>query len=144
MTGEVQSAMGAVIRRERRQQHLTLKALAERASLSSVYLGEIEHGRKYPSASVLKRLAQALAVEVPDLLELVADEMRGSAQQRTAPPIGFTVPSSKDVAPEVTVRRLVQWLQPEEAHTMAELGAFFIARRGAQLDNGTKEEREGQ
>ncbi len=144
MTGDVQSAMGTVIRRERRQQHLTLKALAERASLSSVYLGEIEHGRKYPSASVLERLAEALAVEIPDLLELVADEMRGGVQQRTAQPIGFTVPGSKEVAPQVTVRRLVQFLQPEEATTMAELGAFFIARRGALLDKGTQEERERQ
>jgi transcriptional regulator with XRE-family HTH domain len=87
---DLQQTMGAVIRRERRERHLTLKDLAERAGLSVVYLGEIERGKKYPSALVLERLAKALDLDVPDLLEYVADEMRGVTLPRMA--IGFTLP----------------------------------------------------
>ena len=53
---DLQETMGTVIRRERRQRGLTLKQLAERAMLSVVYIGELERGKKYPSAVVLERL----------------------------------------------------------------------------------------
>jgi transcriptional regulator with XRE-family HTH domain len=131
---DLQETMGTVIRRERRAQGLTLKELAARAALSVVYLGEVERGKKYPSALVLERLAEALGLTVADLLEHVADTLRG--EDHAAAPvqaIGFTLPGQK-AAPHATVRRMVQMLGPEEAATMAELGAFFIARRGGQSD----------
>jgi transcriptional regulator with XRE-family HTH domain len=84
---DLQRTMGAVIRRERRERQLTLKDLAERSAISLVYLGEIERGKKYPSALVLERLAKSLDLGVPDLLEYVAEEMRGVALPQMA--IGF-------------------------------------------------------
>ncbi len=129
---DLQQTMGAVIRRERRQRGLTVKALAARSTLSVVYLGEIERGKKYPSALVLERIAEALDVEVPDVLELVADDLRGARQPTATNAIGFTVPGWRDSAPRVAVRRLVQMLEPNEAATMADLGAFLIARRDVQ------------
>jgi transcriptional regulator with XRE-family HTH domain len=50
--------------------------LAERADISSSYVGEMELGHKYPSAEMLERLAEALGVEPFRLLmspEDVAD-----------------------------------------------------------------------
>ena len=88
---DLQQTMGAAIRRLRRERELTLKELAERSILSVVYLGEIERGKKYPSALVLERLAAALDLNVPDLLEQVADELRGVEQPTMA--IGFTMPA---------------------------------------------------
>lgn len=85
---DLQQTIGTVIRRERRERHLTLKALAERAIVSVVYLGEIERGKKYPSPIVLERLAGALDMGVSDLLECVAWELRGEAQP-TLRAIGF-------------------------------------------------------
>lgn len=123
---DLQQAMGAVVRRERQERKVTLKELAERSSLSVVYLGEVERGKKYPSASVLERLAAALELEVSDLLEYVADELRGP-QEHVVTAIGFTQPNQP---PRITVRRMVNLLQPEEVTTIAELGAFFISRRG--------------
>ncbi len=123
---DLQQCMGIVIRRERQERKLTLKELAERSALSVVYLGEVERGKKYPSASVLERLAAALDLEVPDLLELVADELRGP-QEQVVNAIGYTIPGAP--APRITVRRIVSLLEPDEVTTMAELGAFFIARR---------------
>ena len=64
-----------------------------------VYLGEIERGKKYPSALVLERLASALDLTVPDLLEHVADELRGVTQPQmyAAAAIGFALPERQPV-----------------------------------------------
>ena len=131
---DLQHTVGAVIRRERRERGLTLKALAERSALSVVYLGEIERGKKYPSAQVLEQLAKALELDLAELLELVADELRGVAGPSTTSAMGFTLPRAGDPAPRATVRRLVQMLEPHEAATMAELGAFFLARRTGKTE----------
>lgn len=126
---DLQRTMGAIIRRARQERSVTLKGLAERAGLSVVYLGEIERGKKYPSAPVLERLAAALDLALSDLLELVADELRADAQPSSTEAIGFALPARGDVTPRVTVKRIVQMLEPEEVTTMAELGAFFLARQ---------------
>jgi transcriptional regulator with XRE-family HTH domain len=97
---DLQQTMGAVLRRERRERQLTLKELAERSSLSVVYLGEIERGKKYPSALVLERLADALDLNVSDLLELFADELRGVRQPQMA--IGF-MPQRRDATPSASI-----------------------------------------
>jgi transcriptional regulator with XRE-family HTH domain len=125
---DLQQTMGAVIRRMRQERSLTLKALAMQAALSAVYLGEIERGKKYPSAPVLERLAAALGLELSDLLELVADELRATTQPSNTEAIGFALPTRGDVAPRVSIKRMVHLLEPEEATTMAELGAFFLSR----------------
>ena len=131
---DLQHTVGAVIRRERRERGLTLKALAERSALSVVYLGEIERGKKYPSAQVLEQLAKALELGLAELLDLVADELRGVAGPSATSAMGFTLPRDGDAAPRATVRRLVQMLEPHEAATMAELGAFFLARRTGKTE----------
>jgi transcriptional regulator with XRE-family HTH domain len=87
---DLQQTMGTTIRRERHAQGLTLKGLAERAALSVVYLGEIERGKKYPSALVLEKVAEALELSVPDLLERVAEDLRGVRQPAMA--LGFVTP----------------------------------------------------
>ena len=127
----LQEAMAEVLRRERRERGLTVREVAAAAGLSAVYLGEVERGRKSPSPPVLERLAAAMALEVPDLLELVADQLRGP-QQATTQAIGFAVGGQAPAGPRVQVRRLLQHLKPEEATTMAELGTFFLARRRGQ------------
>src|SRR5262245_21871726 len=108
---DLQAMMGTVIRRERRRQRLTLRALAERAALSVVYLGEIERGKKYPSALVFERLAQALDLDVADLLELVADELRG-ARAPAARAIGFAIPARNGASPRTVIRQIVGALEP--------------------------------
>jgi transcriptional regulator with XRE-family HTH domain len=128
----LQEAIAEVLRRERRERGLTVKEVATAAGLSAVYLGEVERGRKSPSPPVLERIAVALTLDMPDLLELVADHLRGPRQGVVTQAIGFTVGGQAPVGPRVQVRRLLQHLEPEEAMTMAELGTFFLARRGSR------------
>ena len=92
---DLQAAVGAVIRRERRARGMTLKELAARAIVSVVYLGEIERGKKYPSPVVLERLASALEMATPDLLMLIAFALRGEERVVTRA-IGFTAPSATE------------------------------------------------
>src|SRR5260370_39783779 len=92
---DLQRTMGAVIRRERHERDLTLKALAERSALSVVYLGEIERGKKYPSALVLERLAGALDPDPSALLARGADGMRAADQPPPAGRIGFPRPAPR-------------------------------------------------
>ncbi|MHB8646290.1 MAG: helix-turn-helix domain-containing protein [Thermomicrobiales bacterium] len=132
---DLQQTMGKVIRRGRHERSLTLKALAAEAGLSVVYLGEIERGKKYPSAPTLERLAVALHLELSDLLELVADELRADMHPMMTDAIGFALPARGDVVPRVTIKRIVQMLEPEEVTTMAELGAFFLARQRGEKKN---------
>ena len=106
---ELQQTMGTVIRRERRERGLTLKELAQRAALSVVYLGEIERGKKYPSALVLERLAEALGLDVFELLELVAWELRAAEQPVVLHPIGF-VPAPREITPSGIHGRAVDML----------------------------------
>ncbi|HEX8995702.1 MAG TPA: helix-turn-helix transcriptional regulator [Ktedonobacterales bacterium] len=108
---DLQAAVGAVIRRERRERGLTLKELATRAIISVVYLGEIERGKKYPSPVTLERLADALDLTTPDLLERIAFELRGVTEAVEARHIGFIPATRTDTsAPAHTGGRIVNLL----------------------------------
>ena len=96
---DLQETIGAVIRRERRKRGRTMKALAVEAALSVVYLGEIERGKKYPSALVLERLAQGLGLTVSDVLEQVAAELRGTAQPQITHAVGVRLPAQAQILP---------------------------------------------
>ena len=89
---DLQETLGAVIREERRNRRRTMKWLAEKAGLSLVYLGEIERGKKYPSALVLERVAWALDLPVAGLLELVAADLRRIAQPVLVEAVGRRLP----------------------------------------------------
>src|SRR5215475_2236125 len=125
----LQEMMGRVIRRERQDRRLTLKEIADKANLSVVYVGEVERGQKYPSATVLEKLAEALDLTVADLLELVAEEIRAERQPATANPIGFLLPEQPGQARRVVVKRIVNMLDEGEVTSVADFSAFLLARR---------------
>src|SRR5712664_1783512 len=87
---DLQEIMGRVIRRERQERRLTIKELGEKAGLSEIYTGEIERGQKYPSSKVLESIATALELDIADLLELMAEEIRSERQPEAVQAIGFT------------------------------------------------------
>lgn len=122
---DVQHTVGAVIRRERQERGLTLKDLARRAALSVVYLGEIERGRKCPSIPVLEHLARALELAVPDLLELVAHELRGAPQPAIIHAVGFRLPAAVDTA--AAIDDAIVTMQAPEGITVGDLTAYFHA-----------------
>src|SRR5712692_378338 len=90
---DLQEIYGRVIRRERQGRNLTIKELGDKAGLSEIYVGEIERGQKYPSAKVLESIAHALDLDIADLLELMAEEIRNERMPQTASGIGFVLPA---------------------------------------------------
>lgn len=61
--------LGERVRTLRRQRGWTSTHLAQLSSISQPFLTEIERGKKSPSFATLERIAQALGVALPDLLD---------------------------------------------------------------------------
>jgi transcriptional regulator with XRE-family HTH domain len=62
------SLFGRRLRELRLARQLTQEALAEAAGITSTYTSDIELGKRAPSLTIVLRLAQALDVDVADLL----------------------------------------------------------------------------
>jgi transcriptional regulator with XRE-family HTH domain len=60
---------GRNVRRVRQQKGLTQEKLAFEAEIDLTYMGGIERGRRNPSLLVMARIADALSVALPKLLE---------------------------------------------------------------------------
>src|ERR1700726_1237482 len=107
---DLQEIIGKVIRQERQNHHLTIKELGDKSDLSEIYVGEIERGQKYPSAKVLESLANALGLDLAELLELMAEEIRGQREPQMTNVIGFTLPSTPGQPRRLVVKRIVNML----------------------------------
>ncbi len=64
---EAWSSVGAFIKAQRELANLSLRQLAEMASISNPYLGQIERGVYKPSADVLKNIASALRISAESM-----------------------------------------------------------------------------
>jgi len=65
----VKAILGKNIKFLRTQKGLTQAVLAEKASISIIFLSSIERGTKYPKVDTLARIAQVLKVEVFELFK---------------------------------------------------------------------------
>ena len=65
---------GMKLRQFREQAGLSLTDLGTRIRLSTSYLTEIEHGKKYPKAEKIARMAEALGRNYDDLVSIRLDE----------------------------------------------------------------------
>jgi transcriptional regulator with XRE-family HTH domain len=78
---DLKEAMATNLRRERHAREMTQEELADRAGLSSRYLGSIERGAVSASVTVLGRLAQALRVSPCELI--AQPQLRKSSRSRS-------------------------------------------------------------
>lgn len=62
--------VGKIIKQQRVIIPLTLRQLAARSGISTSHLGRIERGERFPSASVLRKLAKPLGFEEGELFSL--------------------------------------------------------------------------
>jgi transcriptional regulator with XRE-family HTH domain len=124
---DLQEVVGRVIRQERQARDLTIKELGSKAGLSEIYVGEIERGQKYPSAKVLESLASALDLDIAELLELMAEEIRHEREPQFTSVIGFTAPQSGQPRRTV-VRRIVNMLGDDDVASIANFSAFLLSQ----------------
>ncbi len=131
---DLQEIMGRVIRRERQERRLTLKEIADKANLSVVYVGEVERGQKYPSATVLEKLAEALGIGVADLLELMAEEIRAEREPEiTTSAIGFALSDQPGQPRRVVVKRIVNMLDEHAVASVADFSAYLLAKHSREF-----------
>ena len=128
---ELEEIIGKVIRRERQDRRLTIKELGDKADLSEIYVGEIERGQKYPSSNVLESLARALELDMADLLELMAEQIRFERQPETVNSIGFILPSTPGQPRRLVVKKIVNMLNEGDVESVANFSAFLLSK---QLD----------
>ena len=125
---DLQEIMGRVIRRERQDRRLTIKELGDKAGISEIYVGEIERGQKYPSSKVLESIAEALDLDLADLLELMAEEIRLERQPEAVQTIGFILPSTPGQPRRLVVKKIVNMLDEGEAQSVADFSAYLLSK----------------
>ena len=64
------SNLGQIIRQQRITVPLTLQQLASMSDVSASHLGRIERGERFPSAPILRKVAQPLGFEENELFTL--------------------------------------------------------------------------
>ncbi len=60
--------IGTLIRRSRKEQKLTLKIVAEKASISEGFLSQVENDVNSPSVDTLVRICNAIGIDAGDLI----------------------------------------------------------------------------
>jgi transcriptional regulator with XRE-family HTH domain len=66
--GKLQETLAKNVRMIRRDRAMTQEDLADRAGLSSRYIGQVERAQAAATITVLEQLAEALGVEPADLV----------------------------------------------------------------------------
>lgn len=79
------NVLGEVLRGERLEQERILTEVAATAGVSPQYLSEVERGRKEASSEVLGAVAEALGLQLADVVGRVAARLGATAPERTAP-----------------------------------------------------------
>ncbi len=70
MSGGESNGFGQIIRQRRVMMSLTLQELAKMSGVSPSYLGRIERDERFPSATILRKVAKPLGFEEDELFTL--------------------------------------------------------------------------
>ena len=68
--------IGTVIRKYRKEKSLTLKKVAEKASVSEGFLSQVENDVNSPSVDTLIRICQAIGADAGDILSQMSQQKR--------------------------------------------------------------------
>jgi len=70
MNTAAETNLSTIIKRQRVMVPLTLRELAAKAGVSASHLGRIERGERFPSASILRKIARPLGFDEDELFML--------------------------------------------------------------------------
>ena len=118
MKEEKLMSLGNRIKSLRKAQHLTQQKLADKVDVSRIYVQALESNRRMPSMKLLNRLAEALGVEVQDLVKTVSSSPSGRLQLEEV----------LQVSPEVEVWYRSKKLKPRELKFVQSLIDAAISR----------------
>lgn len=75
--------IGPMIRRHRKEQKLTLKAVAAKAGISEGFLSQVENNVNSPSVDTLVKICNAIEVNAGDLLNLAENQQKLNIIRKT-------------------------------------------------------------
>jgi len=113
MNEEPRKNLGILLKQQRLRIMLTLRKLTALSGVSSSHLGRIERGERFPSASILRKIAKPLGFEEDELFTLA----------------GYLSPQSPAIAeahPEYSGRRLDPYVAKVLAEEPAEVQRAVI------------------
>lgn len=70
---DLDKAFGNAVRQRRKQLEISQEELGLRAGIHRTYISQIERGLKSPSLNVMGFLAQALGIDVSQLIKIAED-----------------------------------------------------------------------
>jgi len=70
MNDNSKNALGEILKQQILRMSLTLRELTELSGVSASHLGRVERGERFPSASILRRIAKPLGFEEDELFTL--------------------------------------------------------------------------
>lgn len=82
---EARTDLGRILKQQRVSLPLTLRDLSSMSGVSASHLGRIERGERFPSGSVLRRIARPLGFEEDELFTLagyLSPQQAGVAESR--------------------------------------------------------------
>jgi transcriptional regulator with XRE-family HTH domain len=130
-----QRALGAEIRRRRRDLGLTIVQLAEQAQISHPFLSQLERGLARPSMMTLARLADALGTTQVELM--IAADSPAAAAGKSAPirvirshdglqlPRGIARPGSAEGSTRLLVHGRAAFYPQEFIEVHTDFGPYF-------------------
>jgi transcriptional regulator with XRE-family HTH domain len=65
----VRARVGLNVQQARRERGLSQEELADRAGVHQTYLSGVERGRRNPTVTVLQKIAEALGLDIADLVQ---------------------------------------------------------------------------
>lgn len=77
----IERVFGEVLRRLRTEKGLSQEELADESELHRTYVSQIERGLKSPSLETMRRLAVALGISLPKLMDQVWKDHMGAGQR---------------------------------------------------------------
>jgi predicted transcriptional regulator/DNA-binding XRE family transcriptional regulator len=118
---------GMKLRQFRERAGLSLTDLGSKTNLSTSYLTEIEHGKKYPKAEKIARMAEVLGRSYDDLVSLRLDEQLSPLSSFLASPVLHGFPYHLfGISPAQVIEILTR--QPAEASALVN-ALFAIAEQ---------------
>lgn len=107
-------ALGAKVRRLRRDKGMTQSDLADGAGLSYKYVGEVERAEKNPSIGVMFRIAGTLGTTLVDLLDM-SDLLGATEEDQVVSSVGRALRGHKIDEQRRALRVVRAMLKEEKA-----------------------------
>ncbi|GAJ12099.1 unnamed protein product [marine sediment metagenome] len=132
--------LGKIIKLRRVAAGLTLKELAAKSDVSSSYLGRVERGERFPSATVLRKIAQPLGFGEAEVLALAGfmspqSETESEAQLVRLDPYVAGVLSQEPVEVQRTVVAILSILKSLAKGSNCNIDfAEYVHRKYPELD----------